>query len=103
MRIFVSDLSTDVIFLFDSSGNPLLDGQGLPLIVEHEGMGSVVALAASETALFVGDNQKQRILCFGLNDGLLFHGEALGFRGCVTALAFDASDNTLLVLPAGAE
>jgi phage tail-like protein len=102
-RVFVSDLSSDEIFLFDSSGNPLLDGQGAPLIVQHAGMGSVVAVAASETALFVGDNQQQRILCFGLDDDLLFHGEALGFRGCVTAMAFNASDQTLLVLSAEAE
>jgi phage tail-like protein len=97
VRIFVSDLKANVIFVFDDSGHPIVDQQGRPVALCSPGMGHVFALAAGNTALYVGDNAQQRILTFALGDGFPFSGEAAGFHGYVTALAIDSRNDTLLV------
>jgi phage tail-like protein len=96
-RIFVSDLATNQVFVFEASGMPVLDAQGFPVAIQWPGMGGVLALAVSESRLYVGDNQQQRILSFGLEEGFPFSGDAPGFHGHVTALAFDSSSGVLLV------
>lgn len=96
-RVFVADFTQSAIFVFDESGSPLLDAQGSPAAIRWPGMGGVLAMAASETNLFVGDNDQQRILSFGLEDGFPFSGEAAGFRGYVTALAIDSRSGALFV------
>jgi phage tail-like protein len=95
-RIFVSDLTANAIYVFDAAGAPVLDAQCLPVAIEWPGMGSVFALALSETTLYVGDNDQQRILSFGLEDGFPFSGEAAGFHGYVTALLIDSRSGRLL-------
>ena len=95
--VFVSDLATNQIFVFDDSGMPVLDAQGFPVAIQWPGMGGVLALAVSESRLYVGDNQQQRILSFGLEEGFPFSGDATGFHGHVTALALDSSSDLLLV------
>jgi len=102
-RVFVADLTANAIFVFDNSGHPILDPHGLPVALYVPGMGAVWALAAGETTLYVGDNDGQRILSFGLTDGFPFSGEAAGFRGHVTALAIDPRNDTLLVVSDPAE
>lgn len=99
--IFVSDLEANAIFVFDDSGVPILDGQGLPVTLHWPGMGAVFALAASRTTLYVGDNDQKRILSFGLADGFPFSGEAAGFQGHVTALSIDPRNDLLLAQTVG--
>lgn len=96
-RVFVSDLGTNVIYVFDQSGEPLTDDDGWAVFIARPGMGNVLALAASETALYAGDNDQQRILAFVQSEGFPFAGEAAGFRGHITALAVDARGGALLV------
>jgi phage tail-like protein len=96
-RIFVSDLAANSIHVFDASGIAILDAQGLPVVIKWPGMGGVLALAVSETTLYVGDNDQQRILSFGLEDGFPFSGEAAGFHAYVTALSIDSRSGVLLV------
>lgn len=95
-RIFVSDLVTNQIFVFDDSGMPVPDAHGFPVVIQWPSMGRVLALAVSESRLYVGDNQQQRILSFSLEEGFPFSGDATGFHGHVTALAFDSSSDVLL-------
>jgi phage tail-like protein len=97
VRVYVSDLAANTIFVFDESGNPVPDNQGLPVAIEWPGMGGVLALAVNETTLFVGDNDQQRILSFGLTSGFPFSGEAAGFHGYTTALSIDSRSGNLLV------
>ncbi len=96
VRVYVSDLATNTISVFDESGNPVPDAQGLPVAIEWPDMGGVLALAVNETTLFVGDNDQQRILSFGLTDGFPFSGEAAGFHGYTTALSIDSRNGNLL-------
>ena len=96
-RVFVADLNRNTIFVFDESGRQVLDKQGVPITMAVPGMGSIFAMAASDTALYAGDNNQQRILSFAFTDGFPFSGEAAGFRGFVTALAVDAKNKKLFV------
>ncbi|MEN3330019.1 MAG: hypothetical protein V7638_4826 [Acidobacteriota bacterium] len=96
-RVFVSDLTRNAIFVFDESGHQVFDKQGLPIAMAVPGMGRIFAMAASDTALYAGDNNQQRILSFAFANGFPFAGEAAGFRGFVTALATDAKNKKLLV------
>jgi phage tail-like protein len=96
-RVFVSDLATNTIFVFDESGHQIVDKQGLPIAISVPGMGNILALAASNTTLYAGDNDQQRILSFALGNDFAFSGEAAGFRGFVTALAVDSRNQKLLV------
>jgi phage tail-like protein len=101
-RVFVADLAANGIFVFDRSGAPILDAFGAPGVIRWPGMGAVFALAVSEKALYVGDNNQQRILSFGLAHGFPFAGEAAGFNGYVTALTVDSRSGVLLVQMGGA-
>ncbi|MEA2758075.1 MAG: hypothetical protein QOH65_688 [Methylobacteriaceae bacterium] len=89
-RVFVVDLAGNAVFVFDGSGSPMGE-------IRWPDMGSVIALAASETTLYVGDNDRRRILSFDLADGWEFKGEAAGFQGYVAALAVAAKSGALLV------
>jgi phage tail-like protein len=95
-RVFVADLTGNAIFVFDGAGSPLPDAS--LSVIRWPGMGSVIALAVSETTLYVGDNDGRRILSFGLGlaDGYPFNGEAGGFQGYVVALAVAARSASLL-------
>lgn len=100
-RVFVSDLDANVIYVFKASGEPVLDYNGWPVTISRPGMGNVLALATSETRLYVGDNDGLRILAFVMFDDYPFSGEAARFRGHVTALAVDAHAGALLVQTEG--
>lgn len=102
-RVFVADLDTNTIFVFDESGHQVLDKQGLPIVIEAPGMGGIIAMAASDTALYAGDNNQQRIVSFAFTNGFPFSGEAAGFRGFVTALAFDSKNKKLFVNSSAAD
>jgi phage tail-like protein len=97
VRIFVSDLEANAIFVFDESGCPILNEYGEAIALQLPGMGQVLALAANDTNLYVGDNAQRRILSFALVEGFPFAGDAVGFEGYVTALAIDAHNGALLV------
>jgi phage tail-like protein len=102
VRVFIADSQAKAIFVFDESGGPLLDERALPASITWPGMGDVLALAANDTTLFVGDNAQKRILTFSLSDGFPFSGEAAGFHDYVIALALDARNGTLLAQTAAA-
>ncbi len=96
-RVFVADLNTNKVFVFDETGHQVLDKQGHPIVMAVPGMGSIFAMAASDATLYAGDNKQQRILSFAFTNGFPFSGEAAGFRGFVTALAVDPKNKKLLV------
>jgi hypothetical protein len=85
-RIFIADLQTNSIAVFNAAGEPERGADGPPLRISWAGMGNVLALATSADALFVGDNLGRRILCFGLSDGFPFRGAAADFQAYVRAI-----------------
>jgi phage tail-like protein len=97
VRVFIADLTANAIFVFDHAGTPLKNGSGNAIKITWPDLGGVMALAASDTTLFVGDNAQARILAFGLEPDFPFAGEAAGFRSTVAAMAVDARRSLLLV------
>ena len=93
--VFISDLYTQRIRVFDRSGDPVLDAQGTPVALDREGMGGVVALAVDADTLYVGDNAGQRLLTFRLTPGFPFAGDAFGFTGPTASLARDPGQGLL--------
>lgn len=100
VNVFVFDIDAKAIFVFDSTGAPLRDRHGDPVVIRHDGMTQVIALAASEDALYAGDNHLRRVLTFARAPGFPFSGEAAGFDGPVASIGIDPSGG-LLVLPGG--
>ncbi|HTV22304.1 MAG TPA: phage tail protein [Polyangiaceae bacterium] len=93
--VFISDLETQRIRVFDRSGQPVVDAQGAPVALCREGMGGVVALAVDADTLYVGDNTGQRLLTFRLTPGFPFAGDASGFVGPTASVARDAGEGLL--------
>ena len=95
-RIFVADLDTDAIAVFDAAGAPVPAADGRPARIAWPGMGGILAMATGRAALYVGDTRGQRILSFALTEGFPFCGAAADFRGTVTALAVTPQGDRLL-------
>lgn len=100
-RIFVADLDNNTIAVFDAAGAPVAAVGGRPATIRCPGMGGILALAVSGTALYVGDNAGQRILSFALSEGFPFCGAAVGFQSYVTALAVTPQGDRLLAASGG--
>jgi phage tail-like protein len=101
-RIFIADLQTNSIAVFNPAGETERGADGPPLSISWAGMGNVLALATSADALFVGDNLGRRILCFGLSDGFPFRGAAADFQAYVTAMTVTPQGDRLLAATAQA-
>jgi len=100
VNIFIYDVDTQKICVFDSSGAPVLDAEGNALAIQHDGMTRVLALAASASTLYAGDNNVRRVLAFDRSPDFPFSGEAAGFEGPVAALGI-VPKGGLVVSPGG--
>jgi phage tail-like protein len=96
-RVLVADAVSGAIFAFDYTGEPIRDADGRPVAIRWPGTGGVLALAAGDGVIYVGDNDQRRILTFANADGYPFCGEAAGFHDAVAALAVDPHGHSLLV------
>ncbi|WHZ21125.1 MAG: hypothetical protein OJF47_000237 [Nitrospira sp.] len=90
--LFVLDISSHQIFLFDDAGHPLLDSAGHPKIISDTHLIQPMALAAAGDSLYVGDNAARRIVRFRIDDPIEFVGEAIGYEGPVAALFLSGQD-----------
>ena len=98
--VFVFDIDSQSIYVFDAKGAPVRDSNGAAVAIRHSGMTQVMALAADAQALYVGDNNLRRVLRFQRSPGFPFAGEAVGFDGPVAALTVDPA-GALVVLTGG--
>ena len=95
-RLYVLDESKLCIFVFDQDGNPVSDSGGNPISFGTGLLSKPMGLAASDDAVYVGDNQRRRILVFKHEDDYGFAGEAVGYQGPIAALALDGKGHLLV-------
>jgi phage tail-like protein len=89
------------IFLCDVDGHSLMDAQGQPITIALGNAKQPLGLAASEDAVYIGDNDQRRVLVFKRDgfkqDGSFAQvGEAVGYQGPVAGLAFDGREGLLV-------
>ncbi len=87
--VFVFNLDDQIIHVFDGKGVPRKEADGSPSRIP--GTSGVLALAASASILYVGDNQLRSVLAYSRTAGYPSCGAAVGYSGPVAALALDAS------------
>lgn len=87
--LFVLDISSNRIFLFDQTGHPLRDSAGHPKVISDAHLIQPMGLAVAGDALYVGDNFSRRLVRFRIDDPIEFVGEAIGYEGPVAALFLD--------------
>jgi phage tail-like protein len=91
------------VFICDAAGRPALDAGGRPITFGAGQLLAPMGIAADAEAVYVGDNNRRRVLVFkrddfkqGGQDGtLILAGEAVGYQGPVAALALDACGGLL--------
>ncbi len=93
-RIYVLDLTSRAIFVFNPQGDLLMP----PFGSDH--LGAPLVLCTGDGLIYVGDNASRRILQFGADGS--YSGEARGYTGPCAALALDGQDH-LWVLPGGVQ
>ena len=93
-RIYLVDRARRQVLVYNPAGDFLMSW-GAEVFGEPSG------IAALGAAVYVGDNQRRRVLKFRAADGV-FTGEALGYEGPVAGLGVDESGN-LWVHPGTAE
>ncbi|HZI47361.1 MAG TPA: phage tail protein I, partial [Pyrinomonadaceae bacterium] len=93
--VYIVDANARAVFVVDAHGNPLRDAQGRPLSIGAGQLKKPMGIAATADAIYVGDNERQRILRFSPVDGS-FIGEAVGYEGPVSALAVGDAGNLLV-------
>jgi phage tail-like protein len=94
--LYVVDEVAHAVFVFDSDGNILLDGQGNPVQFGADNLRKPLGIAVTAEAVYVGDNERRRVLTFKREERFVFAGEAVGYRGPVAALALDGQNNLLV-------
>ena len=94
-RIYIVDEDTHQVFVTDADGQPILDAQQQPIFLRAPQMQKPMGIVATADAVYVGDNELQRIFKFSAADGS-FLGEAVGYEGPVSALAIDHAGNLLV-------
>jgi phage tail-like protein len=94
--LYILDEATCSVFVFDANGNPANDSAGNPIKFGSGVLQAPMGIAASEEAVYIGDNQLRRVLSFKTADGYSFAGEAVGYQGPVAALAFDGKGSLLV-------
>jgi len=87
--VFVLDIASAAIFVFDGNGNPVVDSSGHPRCIKNSQLTQPLAIAATATALYVGDNASRRVFRFLLNETFDLIGPAIGYTGPVAALLAD--------------
>jgi phage tail-like protein len=89
------------VFVFDTEGHPVRDAAGDPITFGAGHLQEPIGVAASESAVYVGDKQRQRVLVFKRDDrrrdgSFILAGEAVGYRGPIAALALDGQGSLLV-------
>jgi phage tail-like protein len=74
----------------------LLDSQGEAVQFGADNLQKPLGIAATAEAVYVGDNERRRVLTFKKEESYTFAGEAVGYRGPVAALALDGRGNLLV-------
>ena len=100
IQIYIIDETSHSIYLFNQNGNAVLDHQGCPISIGATQLRKPMGIAVSEDAVYAGDNALHRVLKFRARGDHQFIGEAVGYRGPVTALLLDGH-GILLVHPGG--
>lgn len=95
-RLYITDESQHVVFVFDEDGQPLLTEDGAPISIGAGQLQQPMGIAVGEEGLYVGDNGLHRVLKFKNGDDYEFIGEAVGYHGPVAALALDGKGNLLI-------
>lgn len=94
--IYVLDESKRLVFVFDASGKALLNADGRPVSFGSGFLQKPLGIAVSNNSVFVGDDNRRRVLAFKKNDGYAFGGEAVGYQGPVAGLALDHRGHLLV-------
>jgi hypothetical protein len=90
IRIYVNDGDMRTIGVFDAEGHRV----GL---IGPERLSQPLGIAAADGALYVGDNDRRRVLAFQRKaEAYELDGEAGGYVGSVAALAFDGQGSLLV-------
>jgi phage tail-like protein len=100
MRIFVVDIASAKVFIFDGDGHPVVDSLGHPLCIQNSHLTQPMGIAVSANAIYVGENASNQVYRFLLNDTFDFIGPAIGYTGPVAALLLDGKGE-LWVHPGG--
>jgi phage tail-like protein len=87
--VLAVDASSAEIFFFDANGNPVLDSQGQPRVIQDAHLTQPMAIAAAGDAVYVGDNASERVLRFQIGDSIEFVGAAIGYQSPVATLLLD--------------
>jgi|HubBroStandDraft_2_1064218.scaffolds.fasta_scaffold00091_22 phage tail-like protein len=102
VRVCVADVGASAVFFFDGQGNPEKDAAGTTLKIPVDPTAQPMGMAATPDTLFLGDNNRRRILQFQLSAGKGFGSsvEVCGYQGPVSALTF-VSPESLYAYPGG--
>jgi phage tail-like protein len=85
--------SPSQVFVFDADGHAVKGPDGKALGIGAGTLQSPLGVAASGTALYVGDNEARRIFEFSFGEYPAWVSTARGFDGPVAALALDKGGN----------
>lgn len=89
------------VFVSDAEGHPVLDDTGAPITFGGGHLQKPMSIAASEAAVYVGDNDKRSVFVFKRDDfkrdgSFIFSGEVVGYQGPIAALALDGRGGLLV-------
>jgi phage tail-like protein len=96
VRLYVIDEFARCVMVIDGDGSPVLDAHGERISFGSEQLRKPMGIAVNDDSVYVGDNERQRILRFERTGANRFAGEAVGYRGTVAALTL-AGQESLLV------
>lgn len=94
-RVYIVDEDAHEVFVTDADGQPILNDQQQPISFGTPQLKKPMGIVATADAVYIGDNELQRILKFNAADGS-FVGEAVGYEGPVAALDVDDAGNLLV-------
>jgi phage tail-like protein len=100
--VYIIDQDARAVYVTDADGNPLRDAHGQLVSFGAAQLKNPMGIAVAADAVYVGDNELQRILKFNTR-GYAFMGEAVGYEGSIAALALDLEGNLLVHTGRGAE
>jgi len=84
--ILIVDAASATVFVFDAEGHSVLDSHGHPRAIRDSHLTQPMGIAASDEAVYIGDNASQRVLRFLIGDAFEYIGQAIGYTGPIGAL-----------------
>jgi phage tail-like protein len=100
VRLYIVDEAAHAVFVTDGDGRPVRDAHKLPVTIGPADLKKPMGIAASADAIYVGDNQLDRVLKFSTDD-YSYIGDAVGYEGPVAGLAIDYTHDNLFVHSGG--